>query len=290
MIAGPGLQGTIMVSQADMRDSPQAAEVVQRVPRAGLRAAGIHAQRLRRHAGLGTGGRGGWLAGSRCGDPGHAQPRVRHGTRAGSASTRKATSRASSRGNGSSGRRRRHATCRWSTRALRLAQAGIGEHSTRTRAWDFPHCRRSSASAEYFDIDWRSESWSVRDCWSSSVISVAALCARAAEAEIRIGVAGADDRCSCLVRRAVSARRRAGGRGPQRPGWRARPTGRADHGVTISVTPSRRWRCAQKLASDGVVFVAGHFARTPRSPLAKVYEKAKILMISPSRPAPMLTD
>jgi branched-chain amino acid transport system substrate-binding protein len=30
MIAGPGLQGTIMVSQADMRASPQAAEVVQR--------------------------------------------------------------------------------------------------------------------------------------------------------------------------------------------------------------------------------------------------------------------
>jgi branched-chain amino acid transport system substrate-binding protein len=30
MIAGPGLQGTIMVSQADMRASPQAAEVVAR--------------------------------------------------------------------------------------------------------------------------------------------------------------------------------------------------------------------------------------------------------------------
>ena len=30
MIAGPGLQGTIMVSQADMRASRQAAEVVAR--------------------------------------------------------------------------------------------------------------------------------------------------------------------------------------------------------------------------------------------------------------------
>ncbi len=83
------------------------------IPRAGLRAARLRPFTLRRDPGLGPGGRGGGLAG-----PGRGYRQsctAASSTRcwAGSVSTPRATSRASSRGNGSSGRRTAP-TCRWS--------------------------------------------------------------------------------------------------------------------------------------------------------------------------------
>jgi branched-chain amino acid transport system substrate-binding protein len=75
LIAGPALEGTVMVAQADMCENPRAAA------RTGLRAAGAHAQRLRHRSGLGAGGSGGWLARPRRSAPGHAHPPVRHRAR-----------------------------------------------------------------------------------------------------------------------------------------------------------------------------------------------------------------
>ena len=47
---------------------------------------------------------------------------------------------------------------------------------------------------------------------------------------------------------------------------------------------------ARKLATDGVVFVAGHWCSHTSIAAATVYEKAKILMISPSSASAKLTD
>jgi branched-chain amino acid transport system substrate-binding protein len=47
---------------------------------------------------------------------------------------------------------------------------------------------------------------------------------------------------------------------------------------------------ARKLASDGVVFVAGHWCSHASIPASKVYEKAGILMISPGSASAKLTD
>jgi branched-chain amino acid transport system substrate-binding protein len=47
---------------------------------------------------------------------------------------------------------------------------------------------------------------------------------------------------------------------------------------------------AQKLVGDGVVFVAGHLCSHASIAAAKVYEKARILMISPSSASAKLTD
>ncbi len=121
------------------------------------------------------------------------------------------------------------------------------------------------------------------------VISAAALCARAAEADIRIAVAGDMTGALCLVRRAVSARRRAGGGGSQRQGRRARPKGRADRGRRLLRPRSgggarpqagERWRRVRRRALCSHSSIAA----------AKVYEKAKILMISPSSASAKLTD
>jgi branched-chain amino acid transport system substrate-binding protein len=47
---------------------------------------------------------------------------------------------------------------------------------------------------------------------------------------------------------------------------------------------------ANKFASDGVIFVAGHFCSGASIPASKVYEETGILMISPSSTNPKLTD
>jgi branched-chain amino acid transport system substrate-binding protein len=47
---------------------------------------------------------------------------------------------------------------------------------------------------------------------------------------------------------------------------------------------------ARKFASDGVVFVAGHWCSHASIPASKVYEKAQILMISPGSASAKLTD
>ena len=129
MIAGPGLEGTVMAAAGGHAREPPGGGGRGAISRAGLRAAGLHALRLRRGSGLGPGGGGGRLAGPRCGDRGHAQPPVRHGAGHGSASTRRATSRASTRGNGTSGRRTAP-TCRWNKVRPRNRKANLALEKT----------------------------------------------------------------------------------------------------------------------------------------------------------------
>ena len=54
--------------------------------------------------------------------------------------------------------------------------------------------------------------------------------------------------------------------------------------------PDQAVALARKLVSDGVVFVAGHLCSHSSIAAAKVYEEAKILMISPSSASAKLTD
>ena len=54
--------------------------------------------------------------------------------------------------------------------------------------------------------------------------------------------------------------------------------------------PEQAVAVANKLVSDGVVFVAGHVCSHSSIPASKVYEKAGILMISPASTNPRLTD
>ena len=62
MITGPELEGTPMIATADMRREPPGSRRRGALPRAGLRTTGNHAERLRRGAGLGPGGRSRGLA------------------------------------------------------------------------------------------------------------------------------------------------------------------------------------------------------------------------------------
>lgn len=54
--------------------------------------------------------------------------------------------------------------------------------------------------------------------------------------------------------------------------------------------PDQAVAVANKLASDGVVFVAGHTCSHSSIPASKIYEQAGILMISPASTNPRLTD
>ena len=67
LIAGPGSKARSWSPRRHARP-PRGSGGRGAVPCAGLRAAGIHALRLRRGSGLGPGGRGSGLAGPRCGD------------------------------------------------------------------------------------------------------------------------------------------------------------------------------------------------------------------------------
>ena len=121
------------------------------------------------------------------------------------------------------------------------------------------------------------------------VIAAAALWARAAEADIRIGVAG--DMTGALA---------WFGEQYQRAAELAVEELNAQGGVLGQrvelilgddfCDPDQAVALAQKLASDGVVFVAGHLCSHSSIAAAKVYEKAKILMISPSSASAKLTD
>ena len=62
LIAGPALEGSLMIATADMRTRPEAAEVVARFRAQGYEP-GKHALRLRRGSGVGPGGGGSRLAG-----------------------------------------------------------------------------------------------------------------------------------------------------------------------------------------------------------------------------------
>ena len=54
--------------------------------------------------------------------------------------------------------------------------------------------------------------------------------------------------------------------------------------------PDQAVALARKFASDGVVFVAGHWCSHSSIPASKVYEKAGILMIAPGSASAILTD
>jgi branched-chain amino acid transport system substrate-binding protein len=121
------------------------------------------------------------------------------------------------------------------------------------------------------------------------VISVAVLCARAAEADIRIGVAS--DMTGALAwfgeqyqRAAELAVEQINAQG-----------GVLGQGVQLIIgddfcDPDQAVALAHKLAADGVALVVGHLCSHSSIAAAKVYEKAKILMISPSSASAKLTD
>ena len=54
--------------------------------------------------------------------------------------------------------------------------------------------------------------------------------------------------------------------------------------------PKQAVAAAQKLVSDGVVFVVGHMCSESSIPASKLYEAAGILQISPASTNPMLTE
>jgi branched-chain amino acid transport system substrate-binding protein len=54
--------------------------------------------------------------------------------------------------------------------------------------------------------------------------------------------------------------------------------------------PAQAVAAANKLVSDGVVFVVGHFCSHSSIPASAVYEAARVLMISPTSTNPMLTE
>jgi branched-chain amino acid transport system substrate-binding protein len=121
------------------------------------------------------------------------------------------------------------------------------------------------------------------------VISAAALCAPAADADIRIATAGpmtgdyawAGDRYQRGAGLAVEDLNAKGGVLGQR--------------VELIVgddfcDPDQAVTLARKLASDGVVFVAGHWCSHASIPASKVYEEAGILQIAPGSASAKLTD
>jgi branched-chain amino acid transport system substrate-binding protein len=120
------------------------------------------------------------------------------------------------------------------------------------------------------------------------IISAAVLGSPAAEADILIGVAGpmtgvyawAGERYQRGAELAVGNLNVLGGLLGQRVELIVGDDCDADQAVAL----------ARKLASDGVVFVAGHWCSHASIPASKVYEKAGILMISPGSASAKLTD
>jgi branched-chain amino acid transport system substrate-binding protein len=121
------------------------------------------------------------------------------------------------------------------------------------------------------------------------VLSIALLCARVAEAEIRIATASAmtgwsawfGEQYEHAAKLAVEHLNTKGGvLGQQVELIVGDDFCDADQAVAL----------AHKLVSDGVVFVAGHLCSHASIAAAKVYERAKILMISPSSASAKLTD
>jgi branched-chain amino acid transport system substrate-binding protein len=120
-------------------------------------------------------------------------------------------------------------------------------------------------------------------------ISITALCARAAEAEIRIAVAG--DMTGAL---AWFGEQYEHGTGMAVADLNAKG-GVLGQSVELIVGDDfcdgdQAVALARKLVSDGVVFVAGHLCSHASIAAAKVYEEARILMISPSSASAKLTD
>jgi branched-chain amino acid transport system substrate-binding protein len=122
-----------------------------------------------------------------------------------------------------------------------------------------------------------------------SVILAAALGAQVAEAEIRIGVAGPMTGAYAWFGEQYQ-------RGTELAVEDLNATGGVlGQQVRLIVAddfcdPDQAVAAAQKLVSDGVVFVAGHWCSHSAIPGSKVYEEAKILMIAPGAISAKLTD
>ena len=122
-----------------------------------------------------------------------------------------------------------------------------------------------------------------------SVISVGILCCQVVKAEIRIATAGpmtgvyawSGEQYQWAGQLAVEELNKRGGVLGQR--------------IELIVgddacDPDQAVALAQKLANDGVVFVAGHWCSHTSIPASKIYEKAGILQIAPGSASAKLTD
>ena len=115
---------------------------------------------------------------------------------------------------------------------------------------------------------------------ASPLLRRAALCARVARAEILIGVAGPMTGANAWF-----------GEQYQRDTGLAVADLNARGGVlgqsvelivgADACDPDQAVALARKLASDGVVVVAGHFCSHASIPASKIYEEAGILMVAP---------
>jgi branched-chain amino acid transport system substrate-binding protein len=122
-----------------------------------------------------------------------------------------------------------------------------------------------------------------------SIVSAAALCASAVQAEILIATASP-----------MAGAQSWGGEQFERGAGMAVEDLNAEGGVLGQnvelivgddfCDPDQAVALARKLVSDGVVFVAGHLCSHSSIAAAKVYEEAKTLMISPASASAKLTD
>jgi branched-chain amino acid transport system substrate-binding protein len=124
---------------------------------------------------------------------------------------------------------------------------------------------------------------------AGAITLAAALCARAAGAEILIATAG-----PMTGAYAWAGERYQRGAGIAVENLNANG-GVLDQRVELIVgddfcDPDQAVALARKLASDGVVFVAGHWCSHASIPASKVYEKAGILQIAPGSASAILTD
>ena len=122
-----------------------------------------------------------------------------------------------------------------------------------------------------------------------TAISIAALWARAAEAEILVGVAG-----PMTGPYAWFGEQYQRGAGLAVEDLNAKG-GVLGQSVELIVgddfcDPDQAVALARKLVSDGVAFVAGHWCSHSAIPAAKVYEEAAILMIAPGAISSKLTE
>jgi branched-chain amino acid transport system substrate-binding protein len=122
-----------------------------------------------------------------------------------------------------------------------------------------------------------------------SVISIAALCATNVRADVLIGVAGPmtgtlawyGEQFERGAELAVEDLNSAGG-----------VLGQQVELITADdyCDPEQAVAAANKLVSDGVIFVAGHFCSGASIPASEIYEAAGILQISPASTNPLLTE
>jgi branched-chain amino acid transport system substrate-binding protein len=125
---------------------------------------------------------------------------------------------------------------------------------------------------------------------SLGAILVATLCARAAGAEILIGMAApmtgatnawVGEQVEHGAAMAVADLNAAGG-----------VLGQQVRLITVDdyCDPEQAIAAAKKLVSEGVIFVVGHFCSHSSIPASAIYEAAGILMMSPGSSNPTLTE